>query len=245
MKKLLLAAISLFLGVSSCAEVGTVNLASLNWEPYIGENIKNNGYVAVIAKEAFDRFGYDVKINYLPWARALEQSRKGDYDGLFPEYYDESRKIDYVFSKPFPGGPIGFYKRKESDITYTTLQDLKPYTIGVVRGYLNTVEFDNADFLTKDPGSSDEINIKKLERGRIDLIVIDKFVASRIISTRYPAFLDKLEFLEPPLEVKSLYIAFSKKSENHEKFKKAFDAGIKEMNDDGTMQKILEDHGFL
>lgn len=245
LKKCILTFLGFLLALSSLqAEDRPVRLASLDWAPYIGKNLPDQGYIAVIAREAFKRMGHKVEIAFLPWARALEESRKGYYDGLFPEYYSESRKKEYVFSNKFPGGPIGFYKRKESNISYKTLEDLKPYSIGVVRGYINTEAFDKADYLTKDPASSDEINIKKLERLRLDLIVIDKFVAAYIISNKYPAFLDKLEFLEPPLEVKPLYIAFSKQSEGYEKRVKRFNQGLKEIYDDGTMDKILEKYGF-
>ena len=34
-----------------------ITLASLNWVPYIGEDITDNGYVADIAKESFKRKG--------------------------------------------------------------------------------------------------------------------------------------------------------------------------------------------
>ena len=43
---------------------------------------------------------------------------RGDYAGLMPEYYDESRLSDFVFSAPFPGGPVALYKRRGEAISY-------------------------------------------------------------------------------------------------------------------------------
>lgn len=218
-----------------------VTLASLDWEPYIGAKLPNNGYVARIAVEAFKTQGYKVTIDYLPWARAVSMATDGDYDGLFPEYYDESRKADFVYSEPFKGGPLGFMKKKSSKIAYKKLEDLKPYTIGTVRGYVNTIEFDLAKYLKKEEVVDDETNIKKLNNDRIDLIVIDKYVGAYIIEKQFPQFKATLEFMNPPLEEKPLFIVFSKKAKDYEKKMNAFNAGLKEIQKNGTYQKIIEE----
>jgi len=231
----------------------TVSLATLEWEPYIGPGMDNNGYVHEIVAEAYKRSGVDVDIRFFPWARAVSTTQKGKRDGLFPEYYDESRLKDFVFSDSFPGGPVGLYKRKDNKISYVVdpqkkqteaLKALKQYRFGVVRGYVNTKEFDEATFLTKDVAKSDETNLKKLFKGRIDFIFIDKYVAKHIIVRKYPHFMSELEFMEPPLEVKPLYIAFSKKAKNYQAKLKAFNEGLKKLREEGALEKIMEKHGF-
>jgi len=231
----------------------TVSLATLEWEPYIGPNMDNNGYVHEIVSESYKRAGIEVDIRFLPWARAVKTAETGKRDGLFPEYYDESRLKNFVFSESFPGGPVGLYKRKDNKISYVVdpqhkqteaLKALKQYRFGVVRGYVNTKEFDEATFLTKDIAKSDETNLKKLFKGRIDFIFIDKYVAKHIIVRKYPHFLSELEFMEPPLEVKPLYIAFSKKAKNYQEKLKAFNDGLKKLREEGMLDKILEKHGF-
>jgi len=230
-----------------------VTLATLEWEPYIGPNMKNNGYVYEIVEKAFERVNYKIDVKFLPWARAVKVTEDGVRDGLFPEYYDEGRKPKYVFSNPYPGGPVGLYKRKDLNVKYSVdpqkqqteaLKALKQYKFGVVRGYVNTTEFDAASFLKKDAVASDELNLKKLFKKRIDFIFIDKYVAKHIIVTKYPHYLGELEFMEPPLENKPLYIAFSTKAKNYEQKQKAFNEGLKMIEQDGTLNKILEKHGF-
>jgi len=235
------------------AEDKTISLATLEWEPYIGPSMTNNGYVHEIVVEALKRVGYKADIKYYPWARAVKLSEEGKCDGLFPEYYDEGRKPKYVFSDPYPGGPVGFYKQKKANIKFSVdpqkkqteaLKALQQYKFGVVRGYINTQEFDSADFLKKEEVVSDEQNLVKLFKGRIDLIFIDKYVAKHIIVKKYPHYMDELEFLEPPLEIKPLYIAFSTKAPDYEKKRSVFNEGLKLLEKDGAMKAILEKHGF-
>jgi polar amino acid transport system substrate-binding protein len=56
--------------------------------------------------------------------------------------------------------------------------------------------------------------------------------------------MDELEFIEPPLEIKVLYIAFSKKAANYKQKLKDFNIGLEQIKEDGTMYRIISDHGF-
>jgi polar amino acid transport system substrate-binding protein len=240
--KLTLLLVLLFFSSSVNAE--KLRLSTLNWEPYIGEKLKEQGFVAEVVKKAYASEGYEVELTYLPWARVVAMAKNGEFDGYLPEYYAESLKKDFLVSDPYPGGPLVFFKRKGQNITFNSLNDLKPYTIGVVRGYVNTVEFDNASFLKKDPVRDDITNIKKLTAGRIDLMVADKFVGYHLIETQYPKAKGKLDVVEPVLEKKELYLCISKKTANSAKKLSAFNNGLKKLTSSGDLDKILKKHGF-
>jgi polar amino acid transport system substrate-binding protein len=235
------------------AQTKKVTLTTLNWEPYIGEALPGKGYVYEIVSEAFQSVGYQVEIRFSPWPRTVAEAESGKADGLFPEYYDENRRAHFVYSKPFPGGPVGFLARKESKITFPadpqkdlakTLRGMKQYSFGVVRDYINTKEFDDAAYLLKDESISDEQNIQKLILKRTDLIYIDKLVAQHLIKTKFLKFSNELEFLEPPLEVKTLYIAFSKKAPDYEEKLIDFNEGLAKLQKAGAIKAIMKKYGF-
>lgn len=235
------------------AQTKKVVLNTLDWEPYIGEKLPGKGYVYEIVNEAFKSMGYQVEIRFVPWARAVDEGETGHVDGIFPEYMDEGRLASFVYSASYPGGPLGFLARKDSKISIPgdlqkdqtrTLQGMKQYSFGVVRDYVNTKEFDGASFLKKDVADSDEQNIRKLQAKRSDLIVIDKFVAQYLIKTKLPQAASELEFLEPPLEVKPLYVLFSKKTPGAAQKLKDFNEGLAKLQKAGTIKTILKTHGF-
>lgn len=171
-------------------------------------------------------------------------AKEGKYDGYFPEYYVESLKNEFLVSEPFPGGPLGFFKRKADSISFTTLTDLKPYKIGVVRDYVNTEEFDKADYLQKDVANNDITNLRKLAGNRLDLVVIDKFVGNYLIKQEMPDKQDELEFVTPALEEKSLYLCISKKVPDAEAKMKAFNEGLKTIKVNGKLATIMKANGF-
>jgi ABC-type amino acid transport substrate-binding protein len=226
-----------------------VRLASLEWEPYIGTRMPDQGYVAALIRAAFADQGLRVEIEFYPWARALHLARTGAVDGLMPEYFNPSREAEFEYSAAFPGGPLVLYKRRGDATAFATdpaqdqdaaLRALKARRFGVVRGYLNTPVFDAATYLTKEEANDDATNLRKLAYGRIDLAVIDRRVAEHVIRTQYPDYAGKVEPMAPALAEIPLYIAFSRKSPRKAAALAAFNRGLAAMRADGRVDALYQ-----
>ncbi len=223
-----------------------IKLTSCNWKPYNAEGLLNYGFASEIISTAFARRGYKVSFTFLPWKRAMKETERGLYHGLFAAYYNRERAEIYQASDPYITGPLVLCAKKNSKIKYKNLIDLKSYKIGTVMGYANTEEFDNANYLQKDPVISDIQNIRKLLAGRVDLIVVDKYLALYHLKNTpvLSGNTDSVKFLEPPLQEKNLHIMFSRAIPGFEKRVKDFNLGLKEIKDDGTYKEILIKHDF-
>ena len=230
--------------MSSARAENTVELNTLDWEPYVGQKLPNNGFVAAIVNEAYAASGYTVKLDFMPWVRAKTMAREGKSDGCMPEYYLEEDKADFLISEPFPGGPLGFFKRKADTIAYTRLEDLKSLKIGVVRGYVNTAEFDKADYLKKEEANDDITNLRKLVGGRVDLIVIDKFVGLSLMRQEMEDKMGDIEFIAPALEEKTLHVLIARNVPEAEVKMQAFNDGLKKLKDSGRLDGLLKSSGF-
>jgi polar amino acid transport system substrate-binding protein len=226
-----------------------VRLASLEWEPYIGAKMPDQGYVAALIRAAFADQGVRVEIEFYPWARALHLARTGAVDGLMPEYFNASRENEFEYSAAFPGGPLVLYRRHGDAIAFATdpvqhqdaaLRALKSKRFGVVRGYLNTPVFDAATYLTKEEASDDATNLRKLVYGRIDLAVIDRRVAEHLIRTEYPDYAKRIDPMSPALAEIPLFIAFSRKSPRKAQALAAFNKGLAAMQADGRVDALYE-----
>ncbi|MFH1240806.1 MAG: transporter substrate-binding domain-containing protein [Pseudomonadota bacterium] len=220
-----------------------VSLATTEWEPYVGEKMKNYGFTSEIIAEAFKRVGYDVIFSFKPPKRVMADVEAGLNDAGYPAYYSDERARRFDYSEPFAEGPLGFYKRKDLRISYTTLRDLAPYKIGVCLGFAYPKEFDGADYLEKEVARDEKANIRKLLRRRIDLFITDKFAAKAAINKFVPEGNAVLEFMEPPLELRKLHLIFGRKEGNKKKMED-FNTGLRMILEDGTVTKIMERHGF-
>lgn len=223
----------------------SIVLATTAWEPYIGPDMQGQGYVAEVAREALSRSGHSLRLVFLPWARAVQMAKQGKADGYLPEYDSQQLRQQFLFSAPFPGGPVGFFKlRDRTDIRWSGLDNLKPYRIGVVRGYVNTPEFDARTDLRKQYVNSDETNLRMLLTGRIDLMVADEYVGYALARTLSPVAAARVEFLHPPLEDKDLFVCFPAHLPGSSELLKDFNQGLKQLKDDGTLEKLRARYGL-
>lgn len=204
------------------------------------------GLATDLIRTVFRRMGYDTSAEILPWNRAVAKTKSGVYDVLYNAYFSESRARTFAVSDPYLYSPIHFCAKKSAGISYITFRDLRPYKIGVVLGYVNSREFDETDYLVKDPAPTDLHNLKKLISGRVDIIVIDRYVATHLIKTS-PFLLENItafDFLEPALKMMPVYAMFSKEIPGHQNRLTHFNRELRQMRKDGTYEAILEKHGF-
>ncbi len=236
----------LFLALFSSVPPGRaeepVSLATLNWAPYVGRDLPNLGFTSEIVRRAFERAGYRVEITFMPWARVLRRVARGDSDAMYPAYHSAERARIFALSDPFAWSYLVFYKQVEAEIHYTRLRDLEGYRIGVVRGYVNSPAFDRAEYLLKEPTDSDESNLQKLLRGRIDLAVIDWHTARHLLENRIPQGIGRLEPLEPPLQVKPLYLGVSKQVPGYRSVVADFNRAISDLSSEGALEQIRRKH---
>ncbi|QYJ87382.1 transporter substrate-binding domain-containing protein [Shewanella mesophila] len=240
-----LVAILVFLiySLQAVANENKVVLACVDYPPYYGKSLENGGPFTEIIVQAYKKVGYEVKLRIVPWARGLKEAKEGTVDGIFTAWYRKDRERWFVFSEPLPPNEIVFYKRKEDNIKFNSFEDLKPYTVGVVRGYLNPPGFKEANLRTLEV-TTDKQNLVILARNRIDLALTDKALGQYIIRTEIPEHANNLEWIDPPVEVVKQYLMISKQTKNFQKKVEAFNSGLKILSESGEMDKILAKHEF-
>jgi len=246
-KCLTLLCLLLLLGVPSGfgEDVRDVYLASLEWPPYVGEHLPEQGAIAVVAREAFAAMGYTLHIEFFPWMRAIHTAKRNQtYAGYFPEYYAKAIEEEFLFSAPLGASPLGFIERKDDPIAWQTLDDLKDITIGTVNGYVNTEEFDKkaaAGELQVDTVTLDNSNILKVAARRIRMAVIDQHVMEYLFQhdADVSKVKDAVQFNANILEEKRLFICFRRSSEN-EQLRNIFNEGLQKVDAAQIMRDYFE-----
>jgi polar amino acid transport system substrate-binding protein len=221
-----------------------LSLMTTDYPPYYGSSLANGGPMTELVVEAFRKVGYNTTVEFVPWIRAMEQAKAGKADGLLGAWYSEEREKWFVFSEALPGNELVLLKRKgTTPARFTSFEDLRSYTIGIVRGYRNPEAFDAAALRT-DEAISDTVNLTKLARGRVDLILIDRALASFLLSTKLTEYAGALEALEPPLEVVPMYVLISRKLPNYKNAIADFNRGLELLRAEGAVDEIMRRHGM-
>lgn len=220
----------------------TVYLTSLSWPPYSDQALDQQGASVAVAKAAFAAMGYNLVVEFFPWSRAvnLAKDTNSKYAGYFPEYYSDDIAKEFTFSQPMGSGPLGFVESSAKPVTWTSLDDLSKYQIGVVKDYVNTSDFDArvaAGTLRVSEVISDKNNVMKAAFGRIDMAVIDKNVLEYMARTdpEVTALKDKFQFNAKLLEDKKLYVCFKNANKD---IADIFNEGLKKID----VQKVQAEY---
>ncbi len=224
----------------------TVVLATGDWAPYTSETMENYGAFTEIVSAVFKEMGVPVKYVFYPWKRAEDEVKAGNVFAAFPYIETEERLKEYDFSEPvFISTGKFFYmpQKQKSEITYDKLEDLQSYQVGGVLGYWYEAPFKAAGLQT-DYVHSDELNLQKLYAGRVDLAASEELVGWALIKKLYPQEVDQFATVEKPLNEDALRLIVSRKYPAAAGLLQKFNAALKIINTNGTMQQILIKYGL-
>ncbi len=243
MKSLFTFLFSLLVVSSSFAD--TIKLRADEWCPYnCTPKSAKPGYIVEVATKILEEAGHKIDYQIMAWTRALEGLKTGDVDGAIGASKDDAPGM--VFSDAPQGKMINaFFVKKGSSFKYSGVSSLNSVKLGAITGYSYFPELDEYIKAKKDKvdlvAGDDALdkNIKKLEAGRIDVLVEDQNVFSNKVSELgMSAKFDEAGRV-PVSETSELYIAFSNKNPKAKEYAKLLGDGIKKMRASGELAKIL------
>ena len=198
--------------------------------------IKKN-YQAVL-KEAGNRLGLDIEVIEVSAERSLNLVASGAADA-------ECCRISKVIKQNYPtliDVPPSFYEMhwvafvKKQDISIKAWEDLDEYSAAAVTGYKLAVNKVNEFSQTAYILDSHESMFEMIMRDRVDVGISSKEAGAKVIKDM--RLNDSINIIDPPLVSIPLTFQLNPKHEDKkEKFSKVF----KEMNEDGTTKRILDE----
>ena len=233
MKRLssLLAGLCLALGsttVMAQSALKPMRLSTLEWPPYNGLLLPQEGISTRVANVVAKAAGYRLMSAYFEWTVTMQKGEKDPgFDGYFPEYFSKEREQACYLSGPMGTSVLGIASLKRNPVTWKSLPDLNSTKLGVVDGYSNGEAFDQAIKEKRQPvelAASDAVNIKKLLDGKLAGVVIDKNVLAYTLSRTGGA--DRVVFGSKSIAELSLHICFKRTPEG-KKMRDDFDAALK------------------
>jgi len=193
-------------------------------------DLPDNGFLPALLKEGLDS----------QKSRALATAEQGKAVLLLGAYKTKDREKKFAFSDEIALESDSLFALKERNLqlVYSKLEDLGPYTIGVVRGAVHGSVFDEAGYLHKEEAESNYRNLSKLLAKRVDFIAGPKNIVLATLKKYFPRDADKIIYLEPALQQNSLYIAVSRKYPNYEKLVKDINTALDTLKKNGTYAKL-------
>ncbi len=244
-RRILLALLVVILSAGFCfAETKTITAASDPWPPFMDPNSPTQGLSMEIVRAAFATQGYEVTMEFMPWARAEDGVKAGTYDILPNTWMTEARKAYLLYSEPYAENQLKFVKRKGDAFEFQGMESLKGKTVGIIKDYGYGEAFMNNPDFKRDPVPDLLTNVKKLVAERIDLTLEDEIVARNAITTADPALLDQIEFTQNALSENRLHVTSGLKNPRCQEIVDAFNKGLAEIKANGTFDEIFARYGL-
>lgn len=129
---------------------------------------KLKGIAIDILAEVMKKTGMEYEVQMMPWSRAYKNALTDKNTCAFATYKTPERSPLFKWVGPLLVAKWSFYALPDSKIVINSLDDARKYRIG---GYLSDAPtgYLMMQGFTLDQAPDNNLNIKKLEKGRIDL----------------------------------------------------------------------------
>lgn len=241
-KNMKLAVMTLIIAASGIAKAETVTIVAENdWYPYAADRGgKAEGFAIDVVSAAYKAVGVDVNYKLMPYARGLEETKKGTEIAVFNTTKTTNNEADYIWPKNFLfTASIVFYGPASSTESGVTVKSVEGKTVGVTNGYEYGTEFDTNKNIKKDAAVDDKTMMRKLAAGRTQYGAIYEKVAKVVISENKADLEGKVKQVGV-ITSDNLYVAFSKTHKDGSKYRDLLDKGLEKIRSSGEYKKIEE-----
>lgn len=215
------------------AQATKLSLVTVAAFPPLTASAQQPGFLNMLAEGAFKRIGVEVEITVLPAERALINVNSGLDDGDIFRAPGMERNFPNLIQVPEPMLDYAFvaYARR-ADITIRTWDDLQPYSVAYASGWKifeNNVR--NVKEVTITSSIVDLFSL--LEKGRVDVILLDRWGGQSIVHQMGY----KLKPQEPPLARTNMFMYLNRK---HAALAPKVAQALRDMKADGSYKKIFD-----
>ncbi|WP_434634155.1 substrate-binding periplasmic protein [Chromobacterium sp. CV08] len=217
------------------------------WPPfhYQGRDGEPDGYAVQLFKLAADKLGCRLVYRLMPWPRTLQQLRLGQVDAAMQALRTPEREAYACFAPGYSPTIVRLWARRDRGAKWTIrdIADLGrqgPLHLGVTRGDSYGAEVDRwlqapPPNVRIDVGETLAVSMRKLQLGRIDLLLATMSTASRELARLPPQ--PAIAPLAPTWRAGEGYYAFSRNSVP-EPLCQAFARTLQALRQDGTVERL-------
>jgi polar amino acid transport system substrate-binding protein len=219
------------------SQTSRLNLASDTWPPFTDVSTKH-AFALDLVHEALARAKVQESTTIIDFQGVMNGILSKKFDGSAALWYSPEREKYLLFSKPYLENRLILVGKKGSDVSATSLSQLKGKRIAVVGSYAyGPLQVDNINLVK---GSSDQQNLERLLKGEADYMLADALLIEYLLKYQSREAAEFLEIGNNTLLRLPLYFAIRKEIPDAQKIVDNFNEEIKKMIVEGTYNKILQ-----
>ena len=208
---------------------------------------ENEGSDIDVLQEMAARAGILIKIELVPWKRAIEMARGGYCDAAFSLFYSKERAqfVDFITSQPIHKSTFRLFVKKGKEFNFTRIEDIYGKRIGMNTGFFISESFASAassNRIILEEVEGIMMNIMKLDADRLDAFVENDIVTYYHLAEIRDSRPEIVSLPVPVVEKRGAYLALSKAAQLKNRgglIVKIGDA-LTAMQKDGTFARIIK-----
>lgn len=238
--------ISLLLSFYAQATTSSITLlAEDSFPPYsYVENKQAVGLSIDIIRAAFASQNIKVQFESVPFSRCLAKIQSGLELGCFNTTYDPTALDTLIF----PKYPLAIVKAialthvDNKNVKISKISDLQDSEVVITLGYSYGPEFDYDKRIKKNTASSD-VNVIKVVANKRSRYGVLNFLTYRYLRHYIPDSIANNVRDAGPIGTGGLYVMFSKRNPQGEKYAHLYDQGMQNIINSGKYDQILKTWG--
>lgn len=231
------------LRTSPAAAHDRIVIVSPESRPYAyREGDLTKGLLHDLVTEAFKRARRPIEIRFFPWARCMEEVKKGRADAMFVMYKTPERERDFAFpEESLTDLRERIFVRRSAN--FQVLDDFSNFTgrrIGILNYTVHGPRLSQAIALHRiaslESVSSYEAMVDMLASGHLDLLIgVDDAIIDAALSR---GLQDRIREVDPVIDTIPAYMVFARRPELAE-ISRDYDRALQEMKTDGAYDRIV------
>ena len=221
----------------------TIRIAIGEWPPFMSKDLKHYGILTHIVTESYALEGYKTEYGFFPWARAKVYAEEGTWDCSAGWAKTAVRLKKFIYSDSIMKNSNVFFHLKSFKFDWNTMDDLKGIPIGSTIEYYYGdafMEAEKSKQILVQRAPSDELNFRKLLKGRIKLFTAGVDVGYSLLQKKFtPEENQLITHHSRPTNVDDLHLIFSNKNERNLQLIKVFNKGLKKLRKSGKYDQMI------
>ena len=225
------------------AGLPVLRLATGEFPPYATASRPDQGLALAVVRRAFELGGFAVDFHFLPWPRALAETREGRWDASAHWGATPERRRDFLLSDNLYTERWVLLHRADMPFDWRSLDDLRPYRLGLVPEYTYSPDIwagARSGQLRSESPRNDLISLRMLLAGRIDLLPLDRNVACDVLTHQFSAAEQARLSAHPRLVIDSFttHVLFPPGRPDSAARRDAFNRGLQLLRASGEYQRL-------
>lgn len=243
---IIVSSVCLLVFLSPVTAKESLTIVTNDYWPLTSTDVGKKGFALELCEKVFERLKEKVSFDYYPWKRCEYLVQRGDALAAVPYYRTAAREKIYDYSEPLLNRrSYFFYNRRytKPPKSWKSYGDFKEYIMGAALGYWYMPYFKAAK-LELNISSSEKAQLTKLIHGRIDFMLIDEAVGTKLIMKHYPGHKEDILKLEPAARSETIHLIFSRKFPKSKALLRRFNKELKLLKASSYYSDLLKKYNL-